>query len=114
MLKLAVPASRADETCLATLGAEFESLIGGFCGPALIVERRLEKKSKVDIDARSATRAERMFNDGKFDDEVVVREIEHKNLEFATQALSLMAKLKKPLVRRVIDARNGKSVTSLV
>lgn len=54
-----------------------------------------------------------MFNDGKLDDEVVVREIEHKNLEFVTQALSLIAKLKEPLVRRIIDSRNGKSVTSL-
>lgn len=77
------------------------------------VEQRLEKESKVDVDALSASRAERMFNDGKLDDEVIVREIEHKNLEFVTQALSLMAKLKEPLVRRIIDSRNGKSVTSL-
>lgn len=77
------------------------------------VERRLEKESKVDVDALSASRAERMFNDGKLDDEVIVREIEHKNLEFVTQALALMAKLKEPLVRRIIDSRNGKSVTSL-
>ncbi len=41
MRKLAVPASRTDETRLAALGAGFESLIGGFSGPALIVDRDL-------------------------------------------------------------------------
>ena len=77
------------------------------------VERRLEKDSKVDVDALSASRAERMFNDGKLGDEVIAREIEHKNHEFVTQALALMANIKEPLVRRIIDSKNGKSVTSL-
>lgn len=43
----------------------------------------------------------------------MVREIEHKSLEFVTQASLPMATLMEPLVRRIIDSRNGKSVTSL-
>jgi len=48
MRKLAVPTSRTNETRLAALGAGLELLIGGFSGPALIVDRHLQPTAAND------------------------------------------------------------------
>ena len=78
---------------------------------AAAVKKRLREESEVVNEA--AQRAKEMFEGGKLDDEVLRIASEEGKREFAINALALKAELELPIVRRMMESRAGKAVTSL-
>ena len=58
-------------------------------------------------------RAQRLFEEGKIDDELVVEAATQGQRELAVQALALRSSLEAPIVRSMLESKTGKAVTAL-
>nr|WP_273543376.1 DUF2336 domain-containing protein [Sneathiella sedimenti] len=80
-----------------------------------IVRGRIEKTREFTpaSEEGSQTRAEKLFADGKLDEEAIADAVDLKDQEFVVTALSLKTKYSSKTVNAMLVSRNGKVVTSL-
>ena len=67
----------------------------------------------VAVTESALARAQRLFEEGKIDDELVVEAATQGQRELAVQALALKSSLEAPIVHSMLESKTGKAVTAL-
>ncbi|MBM3510692.1 MAG: DUF2336 domain-containing protein [Alphaproteobacteria bacterium] len=76
------------------------------------VRKRIER-GDLDPGLEARQRAEKLFEQGKLDDEQIQKAAQQGNREFVVTALALVTKQPERAIRRLLDSKTGKAVTTL-
>ena len=77
------------------------------------VKIRLQEPESVTVTESAVARAQRLFEEGKIDDDLLVEAATQGQRELAVQALVLKSRLNAPMVRSMLESKTGKAVTAL-
>ena len=76
-------------------------------------EEGTDSEERRELDLAEAKRARKEYDAGKLDDEAITSAAEMGQRDFNVHALALKAKLPVAVVRRIMDSKTGRTITSL-